>query len=352
MATFVWSVPDYYTIIKNPMDMQTIKKKISENKYELRRQFLADIKQMLDNSRVYNGDNHVITETARKVLFVNSGVKRSTEKKKIGVIISKLVASGMTVFEVASVRLMEREPKLISLEKAINPLLDDNDIIGFSFILNEIIQECKNLPKSVAFHTKVDAKKESGDEHTWEKKAHRFTSGVKVDVQYVWLPLAVQNSILNGIFRSFVLLAPVLIIRLSDYSTAPHKLICRLSLHKYFTYRFPTGHRLYCRSSSFSACDLHVFLKVSKIVLMGGWDERKYVRLAIFEIESVAYCREVTTCKLLIGIKVNSELYNGPPETSQYTTKAIEICELAERMLEVSFCSSSFLQSAMRFSSV
>lgn len=63
------------------------------------------------------------------------------------------------VFEVASVRLMEREPKLISLEKAINPLLDDNDIIGFSFILNEIIQECKNLPKSVAFHTKVDAKK-------------------------------------------------------------------------------------------------------------------------------------------------------------------------------------------------
>ncbi|VDK80018.1 unnamed protein product [Anisakis simplex] len=63
------------------------------------------------------------------------------------------------VFEVASLRLMEREPKLISLEKAINPLLDDNDIIGFSFILNEIIQECKNLPKSVAFHTKVDAKK-------------------------------------------------------------------------------------------------------------------------------------------------------------------------------------------------
>uniref|UniRef100_A0A9J2P0D5 Bromo domain-containing protein n=1 Tax=Ascaris lumbricoides TaxID=6252 RepID=A0A9J2P0D5_ASCLU len=193
-------VPDYYTIIKNPMDMQTIKKKISENKYELRRQFLADIKQMLDNSRVYNGDNHVITETARKV------------------------------FEVASVRLMEREPKLISLEKAINPLLDDNDIIGFSFILNEIIQECKNLPKSVAFHTKVDAKK---------------------------VPLYYKK-----------------IERPMDLGTMEQNI-----------------------------------------------KEHRYTTVDAFRRD-------------ILQIKVNSELYNGPPETSQYTTKAIEICELAERMLE------------------
>ncbi|KHN84351.1 Transcription initiation factor TFIID subunit 1 [Toxocara canis] len=193
-------VPDYYTIIKNPMDMQAIKKKISENKYELRRQFLADIKQMLDNSRVYNGDNHVITETARKV------------------------------FEVASVRLMEREPKLIALEKAINPLLDDNDIIGFSFILNEIIQECKNLPKSVAFHTKVDAKK---------------------------VPLYYKK-----------------IERPMDLGTMEQNI-----------------------------------------------KEHRYTTVEAFR-------------KDILQIKINSELYNGPPETSQYTTKAIEICELAERMLE------------------
>lgn len=34
---------------------------------------------------------------------------------------------------------------------------------------------------------------------------------------------------------------------------------------------------------------------------------------------------------------MNSELYNGPPETSQYTSKAVEICTLAEKMLEVYF---------------
>lgn len=58
-----------------------------------------------------------------------------------------------------SLRLIDKEQKLMSLEKAINPLLDDNDIIGFSFILNEIIQECKNVPKSAIFHTKVDGKR-------------------------------------------------------------------------------------------------------------------------------------------------------------------------------------------------
>lgn len=55
----------------------------------------------------------------------------------------------------ASKRLAEHEQRLIGLEKAINPLLDDDDMVGFSYILSGIVQECKNLPKSAAFHTKV-----------------------------------------------------------------------------------------------------------------------------------------------------------------------------------------------------
>ena len=54
---------------------------------------------------------------------------------------------------------MEKERKLIALEKAINPLLDDDDMVGFSHILLNIVQACKNLPKSGAFHDKVDVKK-------------------------------------------------------------------------------------------------------------------------------------------------------------------------------------------------
>uniref|UniRef100_A0A1I7XMT1 Bromo domain-containing protein n=1 Tax=Heterorhabditis bacteriophora TaxID=37862 RepID=A0A1I7XMT1_HETBA len=60
-------VRDYYDIVTDPMDLQKIKNKIADNKYELRQDFLGDVKKMLDNSRLYNGDNHVITEAARKV---------------------------------------------------------------------------------------------------------------------------------------------------------------------------------------------------------------------------------------------------------------------------------------------
>jgi transcription initiation factor TFIID subunit 1 len=55
--------------------------------------------------------------------------------------------------------LKENEVRLIKLEKAINPILDDNDLVGFSYILNDITQHCKNLPKSAAFHIGVDRRK-------------------------------------------------------------------------------------------------------------------------------------------------------------------------------------------------
>ncbi|CAD6184372.1 unnamed protein product [Caenorhabditis auriculariae] len=122
-------VPDYHDIVKQPMDLQKIKINISDQRYELRKVFLEDVKKMLDNSRLYNGDNHVITEAARQM------------------------------FELACKRVVEREEKFINLEKQINPLLDDNDSVGFSHLLCEIVQKCKNIPKSVVFHSKVDARK-------------------------------------------------------------------------------------------------------------------------------------------------------------------------------------------------
>jgi hypothetical protein len=39
--SFAFQVPDYLNIVKKPMDLQQIRKNITENKYELRRQFLS-----------------------------------------------------------------------------------------------------------------------------------------------------------------------------------------------------------------------------------------------------------------------------------------------------------------------
>lgn len=47
----------------------------------------------------------------------------------------------------------------MKLEKLINPLLDDNDLVAFCFILERIVDECKRLPKSFTFHHPVDKKK-------------------------------------------------------------------------------------------------------------------------------------------------------------------------------------------------
>ncbi|CAJ0578024.1 unnamed protein product, partial [Mesorhabditis spiculigera] len=122
-------VTDYYQLVKNPMDLQQIKQKIQDNKYELRMDFLGDVKRILDNSILYNGINHNITMIAQKM------------------------------FEIAGKRVVEKEHRLLQLEKQINPLLDDNDRVGFSYILNEIVEKLRNIPKSGPFHAAVDAKK-------------------------------------------------------------------------------------------------------------------------------------------------------------------------------------------------
>ncbi|KAI6202978.1 Transcription initiation factor TFIID subunit 1 [Aphelenchoides besseyi] len=122
-------VPDYYKIIKNPMDLQQVRNRINEYQYELRSQFLADLSLIVNNSEVYNGVTHPITVAAK------------------------------TTCEIALRMIKEHESRLIDIEKAINPLLHENDLVGFSYILTDIVQRCKNVPKSAAFHVKVDGRK-------------------------------------------------------------------------------------------------------------------------------------------------------------------------------------------------
>lgn len=49
-------VPDYYDIIKSPMDISTIKKKLSDSRYESKADFYADLDLMLENCFSYNGE--------------------------------------------------------------------------------------------------------------------------------------------------------------------------------------------------------------------------------------------------------------------------------------------------------
>jgi hypothetical protein len=49
-------VPDYYEIIKNPMDLSSMMTKIDLHKYQTVQQFLEDIDLICSNALEYNPD--------------------------------------------------------------------------------------------------------------------------------------------------------------------------------------------------------------------------------------------------------------------------------------------------------
>ncbi|GAB0490890.1 hypothetical protein MMPV_002130 [Pyropia vietnamensis] len=56
---------DYYTVIKNPIDLSTIQKLLDEGWFYVTKDiFLADLKRMVENCRTYNGKAHYVTEMA------------------------------------------------------------------------------------------------------------------------------------------------------------------------------------------------------------------------------------------------------------------------------------------------
>lgn len=57
--------PDYYRIIKNPMDLKTLRTNVKNKKYTCREQFLDDVNLMYENSKEFNGKDHVVTKHAK-----------------------------------------------------------------------------------------------------------------------------------------------------------------------------------------------------------------------------------------------------------------------------------------------
>ncbi|RKP06867.1 Bromodomain-containing protein, partial [Thamnocephalis sphaerospora] len=48
-------IPDYVQIVKNPMDFSTIGQKLDTGRYTSLKGFVADIRLIFDNCRLYNG---------------------------------------------------------------------------------------------------------------------------------------------------------------------------------------------------------------------------------------------------------------------------------------------------------
>ncbi|KRK03157.1 transcription initiation factor TFIID subunit 1 isoform X5 [Drosophila yakuba] len=132
-------VPDYYRVVTKPMDLQTMREYIRQRRYTSREMFLEDLKQIVDNSLIYNGPQSAYTLAAQRMFS--------------------------SCFEL----LAEREDKLMRLEKAINPLLDDDDQVALSFIFDKLHTQIKQLPESWPFLKPVN-KKQVKDYYTVIKR--------------------------------------------------------------------------------------------------------------------------------------------------------------------------------------
>ncbi|KAI5254622.1 hypothetical protein E4T42_02348 [Aureobasidium subglaciale] len=70
--------PDYYQLIRTPICMEQIQKKINKKQYQNLRQFRQDIKQLCDNCRSYNEDGSVLYQDAN--LIEETAVKKLAEE--------------------------------------------------------------------------------------------------------------------------------------------------------------------------------------------------------------------------------------------------------------------------------
>ncbi|NXJ79291.1 TAF1 factor, partial [Trogon melanurus] len=121
-------VKDYYKIITRPMDLQTLRENVRKRQYPSREEFREHLELIVKNSATYNGPKHSLTQISQSML------------------------------DLCDEKLKEAN-KLARLEKAINPLLDDDDQVAFSFILDNIVtQKMMAVPDSWPFHHPVNKK--------------------------------------------------------------------------------------------------------------------------------------------------------------------------------------------------
>ena len=59
--------PDYFEIIKNPIDLYEMKNKTKRSEYKNKDQFLDDFNLLVRNCDLYNGDSHEVTKQAHRL---------------------------------------------------------------------------------------------------------------------------------------------------------------------------------------------------------------------------------------------------------------------------------------------
>ncbi|KAL6899642.1 hypothetical protein ACP4OV_006300 [Aristida adscensionis] len=74
-------IPDYYDIVKHPMDLGTIKKKLDSGSYTSPSEFAADVRLTFNNAMIYNPRGHAVHDMAIQLNKMFESRWRTVEKK-------------------------------------------------------------------------------------------------------------------------------------------------------------------------------------------------------------------------------------------------------------------------------
>ena len=75
-----FNLPDYFDLIKNPMDLGTVKKRVDKGHYSDVESFERDVRLVFSNAMLYNGDRSDVGSMAKTMLQVFSKDLKATMK--------------------------------------------------------------------------------------------------------------------------------------------------------------------------------------------------------------------------------------------------------------------------------
>ncbi|XP_014024568.2 bromodomain testis-specific protein isoform X1 [Salmo salar] len=105
-------IPDYYTIIKTPMDLSTIKKRLQNNYYWKAMECIEDFNKLFTNCYVYNrpGDDIVLMAQALEKIFLQRVAEMPQEETEISAITTKTPVKGGRKSSAGMIKLRPQSP--------------------------------------------------------------------------------------------------------------------------------------------------------------------------------------------------------------------------------------------------
>uniref|UniRef100_A0A4W5LJ96 Bromodomain testis associated n=1 Tax=Hucho hucho TaxID=62062 RepID=A0A4W5LJ96_9TELE len=105
-------IPDYYTIIKTPMDLSTIKKRLQNNYYWKAMECIQDFNKLFTNCYVYNrpGDDIVLMAQALEKIFLQRVAEMPQEETEISALTTKTPVKGGRKASAGMVKLRPQSP--------------------------------------------------------------------------------------------------------------------------------------------------------------------------------------------------------------------------------------------------